>query len=92
MRIFFFACLLALTACQVYRNNSRNLFEQNAPGKIVNTNVGSHQVDPQGCWQQPKDLALSLINPESTYQVRLINDENIEVCLETTDSPAEFIE
>lgn len=80
-------CLLTLNACQIYRNSSRNLFEQNAPSRIVNTDIGSKSIHIHSCWSQAKTDVLAEL-PENQFPDQYfytiqetLDTQTIEVCL-----------
>ncbi|MFN7729447.1 MAG: hypothetical protein ACK5P7_09860 [Bdellovibrio sp.] len=93
------AILIALiSGCSVYKSNGRRTFEDKAGDNIVDREVGQgtretpnsafDPVEGEGlCWTQPaRDPLWSL--PENSQAVtrlniRLINSEVIEVCLES---------
>lgn len=72
--------LIFLSACQVYRNNGRNMFESASPGK-VSTNLGI-QSEKKDCWQQLRNEPLWTPTDNSNLHVEIIDEKNLEVCLE----------
>ena len=98
------AILIALiSGCSVYKSNGRRTFEDKAGDNIVDREVGQGTREtPKGafdpnesgalCWTQPASDPLWSL-PENSpaaprLNVRLINSEVIEVCLESeTRSP-----
>lgn len=79
--------LLTLVNCQLYRNNSRELFERNAPTKIVNSDIGSKSIQIHECWIQQSTDPLPLLPQEqfpNQYfytQKNNLDGLNQEVCL-----------
>jgi hypothetical protein len=81
--------LFSLSACQVYRNNGRNLFESSAPGKI-NPNTGlqieKNPTPSQTCWQQFKNDVIWTPKKNQNYTVQEVSSELIEVCVDDSVS------
>lgn len=86
----FISLALVLSACQIYRNNSRELFEKNAPSRIVNSDIGSKSIHIHHCWTQEETSELPPLENTVRYFYTTQNnldEPTIEVCLAETIDP-----
>ncbi len=81
---------ITLGACSMYTSTGRKNFENRAPGNLVNTsstkthlNSSPDSVENFECWNQLATEPLWHVEDDVPLSVTKINDDEIQVCLQT---------